>query len=201
MEYPESDIDITHIIPPWLAYWAMDHKNEMREDMAFRNPIRTPRDVAETAIVSSNCLTMSKMAISLFEKSIITIDVDDNYRIIRFYEGDWVNSEMGNPLPEYFTPNGTEADKFLRAHFHYSLSVHAYGGDHQDTVPLIVVEHFMLDRGLFEENGIEFSLEDDDYTADEWNTYNGRQVLAWFQERPYEPWGDTTIEELGIGNH
>ncbi|KAF9461574.1 hypothetical protein BDZ94DRAFT_1310459 [Collybia nuda] len=42
----------------------------------------------------------------------------------------------------------------------------------------------MLERGLFEENGVEFSLEDDDYTADEWNTYNGRQVLAWFQERP-----------------
>ncbi|KAF9461557.1 hypothetical protein BDZ94DRAFT_1310443 [Collybia nuda] len=59
----------------------------------------------------------------------------------------------------------------------------------------------MLERGLFEENGIEFSLEDDDCTADEWNTYIGRQVLAWFQERPYEPWGDTTIEELGIGTY
>lgn len=63
----------------------MDHKTEMREDLAFMNPLRTPRDVAETAIVSSNCLTMSKMAISLFEKSIITIDVDVSFAMSMRY--------------------------------------------------------------------------------------------------------------------
>ncbi|KAF9461580.1 hypothetical protein BDZ94DRAFT_1263408 [Collybia nuda] len=199
VEMAENDLNITYIIPPWKAYLMMDRDDGDRWAMEHTFPTKRPHALAETVMTSSNCLTMSKKAIPLFEKNIIAIDVDDNYRIIRFYEGKKVEAVLGQPLKEYMVPNDTKADKFLRTHFLYSLCVHTYGGDHIDSFPLYYVDDFMDKMGLFEENKIEFSLKGGNYSSGEWDTYLGRQILAWFEDRPYEAWKTKSIEEFGIG--
>ncbi|KAF9465518.1 hypothetical protein BDZ94DRAFT_1320309 [Collybia nuda] len=154
---PENNLEVVWIMPPDMFQMMPIHEHER--------------------VLVDQKFEMDPESRHTFMKPMLTriaIDVDDDYRIFRFFGRDFLDKGRRNPLKTRLTfkkrPNEAVND-FLRTHFLYSLLVQTIRGDIADHYNEDVVNIFMAGNEVFPGN---YDLE-----RHRWETGIGLQVPAW----------------------
>lgn len=160
-------------LPLWAGYMtikpvgrpAIDARHTMAEDV-HEDP--TICDALKTV---DNCFVTTQEVYDLLMSNKITVDVEDDYRIVRFVDQDEIALQLRKNLLRTGSL-GQLDDKYLAAHFRYTVPVNIMGGDvlesHSVSEAADFLDEHYLGQGRF------------DWDRDDWSsTILGRCVFEW----------------------
>ncbi|KAH9478920.1 hypothetical protein JR316_0009383 [Psilocybe cubensis] len=141
----EHEVAITWLIPPAMIDALKDASQDPRK---FNN--------YSEACVVSNAITLRKDLIEALNDNAFGVDVEDNYRIVLFYDlGDTGKFLQGLERPFFHREDRQGPDDiFLIAHFLHCVKVHVIGGDVSDEYSLRDIE--VWEDRLDDEDGAEW---------------------------------------------
>ncbi|KAJ7205559.1 hypothetical protein GGX14DRAFT_644875 [Mycena pura] len=158
-----EDLAVAWIVPPTLA--------RETDDWGF-NTDSTP------FLVSANTLTMQSDLVFHFHSNHFTVDPDDDYRILIFYD----IAGLKRILPAHFPRHPQQdvaVDEFLRLHCRYSLSVMIRGGDISEVYSNWSILEAMDELGVVDSgNGCPEEREMVPLNDGRWQTELGQVILA-----------------------
>ncbi|KAJ7352351.1 hypothetical protein DFH08DRAFT_84887 [Mycena albidolilacea] len=158
-----EDLALAWIIPPVLA--------RETDDWGF-NTDPTP------FLVSANALTMQSDLVFHFHSNHFTVDPDDDYRILIFYDVVGLQRILPTYLPRH-PQQDVAADEFLRLHCRYSLSVMIRGGDISEVYSNWSILAAMDELGVVDSgNGYREEREMAPLSDERWQTELGQAILA-----------------------
>ncbi|KAG5633913.1 hypothetical protein H0H81_004434 [Sphagnurus paluster] len=160
-------------MPLWSGYMAIkpvgrpaitarhEMAEEMHDDPAICDALKTVE----------NCFITTQEVYDLHMSNKITVDIEDDYRIVRFVDSDQITPPLRRNLLRTGNP-GQLADKYLAAHFRYTIPVNIMGGDvlefHTVSEAHDFLDEHYLGKGQF------------DWGSEDWSsTKLGRCVFEW----------------------
>ncbi|KZT40887.1 hypothetical protein SISSUDRAFT_1059931 [Sistotremastrum suecicum HHB10207 ss-3] len=138
-----------------------------------------PEFKIESGIVEENGILINQNLVTAFQRYDFGIDVDDNYRIVRFTDKEPI--EVPSHVPEAQAQHfDSTSDEFFRRHFEWCLRVHITGGHVQDDFDRGEIYRTMRQLGLDGDG----SDDDDPPPPDDprWQTEIGQLCFQMYME-------------------
>ncbi|RDX41734.1 hypothetical protein OH76DRAFT_1411818 [Lentinus brumalis] len=136
------------IVTEWIFPPALSHKiPRTAADVGIPVPAKKQRDSGQLEYTTpSNLIVMRKELYELFEDNAFSIDVDDGFKVYRFNQSA-VNA-AGLPKQLEGVDQLKEMVPFLRAHFHWTLSINFLGGAIENEWDINTIRQFRERMGL-----------------------------------------------------